>query len=186
MRLLILVFFLAPIIALGQSTEDLAQQHLRNLKNGAIFIRLPTSQNKIKAYLDAGQQKKAEKTARSQQLENIKLYLAFKSAYDFSEVYFFYNLSSKAIQSGNFKGHLLNENLEPDPEINYAGPYYIAEFDVIQTTGLSALVIKDSNFNLLQKPFPYYAKLYNFFPLIKKNNLQVVIDLNKGLHSNLK
>jgi hypothetical protein len=186
MRLLSIFLCFVPLLVLGQSSKEVSVEHLQNLKNGALLVRLPTAQNKIKSLLDIGLEKQANKVAREQQLENIKVFLAFKSAYDFSKVYFFYNLSSESIQNGNFKGHLLNENLEPDPNVDYSGPYYIAEFDVIQTTGLSALVIKDKNFNLLQKPFPYYAKQFDVFPLFRRSKLDVVKTLNKGLHQSFK
>jgi hypothetical protein len=186
MKLSLSFFLLIPVMIFAQPSQNEVQEQLQYLKNGALFVRIPTAQNKIKALLDAGRETEATKVARSQQLENLKVYLAFKSAYDFSPVYFFYNLSSEAIKKGEFKGHLLNENLEPDSEIDYSGNYYVAEFDVIQTTGLSALVVKDRNFNLLQKPFPYYAKTFDLLPFVRRSRLEVVKALNKGLYNALK
>jgi hypothetical protein len=181
----LLILLLIPSLAFSQ-TKEIAQEHLQNLKNGALFVRLPTSQYKIKALLDRGKNKQANQVARKQHLENMGLHTAFRGAYNYSKVYFFYNLSSEAIMRGDFKGHLLNERLEPDPEIDYMGDYYIAEFDVIETTGLSALVIKNKNFERMEKPFPYYSKKYGILPVVQRNRVDIVKDLNKSLHKNYK
>jgi hypothetical protein len=180
---LISLLLLPPFHATAQSSKEMAAEHLKNLEKGALLVRLPTEQYKLQALIDAGKQAEAKKAARRLKVNNRAVYTAFKGGYNYSKVYFFYSLSSDDIKNRNFRGNLLNEQLEPDPNIVPAEEhFYIAEFTVIEPIGLSALAIMDLTLNYIEKPFPYYVKEYDIIPIFKRNRLSTVRMLNNNLH----
>jgi hypothetical protein len=180
---LILITLLCPTLLYSQTSKEKSSEHLKNLQSGALLVRLPTAQYKLQALVDAGKTAEAKKTVRRLNIDNKAIYIAFNGGYDFSKVYFFYNLSSEDIRQRNFHGRLLNENLEPDPNIlPQEENFYVAEFTVIEPIGLSALVIMDLDFNYIEKPFPYYVKEYDILPIFRRNRLSTVRMLNSNLH----
>lgn len=175
-----------PMVSFGQNKRELAHQNVLQLKEGALLVRLYTSESKINALKKLGQEKEAEEVIRNQMLENRAIYTSFSAIYDFSKVYFFYNTSSDQILKKEFKGNLLNEKLEVDSLIDIDSEhYFIAEFDFTPSTGLYALVIKDSEFEFLKKPFPYYVKRYDVLPIARRSPFDMVHILNNKLHQKL-
>ena len=51
--------------------------------------------------------------------------------------------------------------------------------------GVDALVLRDSNFRQLKKPFPYYVRTYQGFPF-RRSESKTVQKMNKNLHDYLK
>lgn len=183
MRKSIFIFLFIPLITLGQTRKEVASQNIQNLKNGALIVRLKTAENKINALKKVGREKEAEEAAKKQYLENQEIYTAFKTIYNFSPVYFFYSSSSNNILLEKYKGNLLNEKLEVDTTINVTEQYiYISEFDNTPGTGLSALVIKNKKFELLEKPFPFYVKGYDLFPVFRRHKSDMISIMNGKLH----
>ena len=183
MKVLICLLLFLPLISLGQDKRKIADQHLCNLKNGVLLIRLYTSESKIEALKKLGRNNEAEEVIRKQELENRLIYTTFKAVYDFSPIYFFYNTSSDKIKMQEYRGNLLNEELKPDSGINISEEFiYIADVDLTPGTGIYALVIKDKNFQFLNKPFPYYIKRFNLLPIFKRTLFEMVDILNKKLN----
>jgi hypothetical protein len=183
MRFLVLIFFVFFHLSLfGQSKKAIAKQHAKNIKDGVLLVRLYTATYKTNALLERGKEDDAVRTQREQYYINREMYIAFKATYKFSPVYFFYNTDSEKVKKGEFEGILLNEKLYPDSSIKInPSHYYIAEMDNTPGTGLYALVVKDNNFEFLEKPFPYYVKRFNVFPYFRRNKVQMVKKLNKKL-----
>jgi hypothetical protein len=181
-NLVLIGFVLVHFTSFGQSKKALAKEHARNLKNGALLVRLYTATNKTNALLVRGREEDAVQTQRDQYYINREMYVAFKAAYKFSPVYFFYNTDSDKVRRGEFDGILLNERLFPDSTIKInPSYYYIAEMDNTPGTGMYALVIKNKDFEFLEKPFPYYVKRFDVFPYFRRNKVQMVKKLNKKL-----
>lgn len=183
MKGLICLLLFLPLISLAQDKRKIADQHLCNLKNGALLIRLYTSESKIEALQKLGRVKEAEEAIRKQELENRLIYTTFKAVYNFSPIYFFYNTSSDKIRMQDYRGNLLNEGLKPDSGIIISEKYiYIADLDLTPGTGLYALVVKDKDFQFLDGPFPYYIKRFNLLPVFKRTLYEMVNLLNKKLN----
>lgn len=87
-------------------------------------------------------------------------------------------------------------NIEQHPSTSKTGDYdtYDSEGNIItreayngQTNfGFGALVIKDSNFNQLLRPFPYYSRTYQDIIFIKRKYSTVVSKMNEKLREYLK
>ena len=84
-------------------------------------------------------------------------------------------------------------NIERSDEANFTG--YSIEQDTTgkkQKTsnysgdpdmGFTALIIRDASFVQLQKPFPYYVRTFEGFPLFTRKKNKAVVLLNKNLES---
>src|SRR5690606_30669494 len=108
--------------------ETLAKNHVENLKNGVLLVRLRTLESAIEKLETAGNDQMAATLKRRQDADNKRLVAAFQQHFTFCPVYFFFSSSSEAIEAGNFKGAFVNENLQPapDPEIEDMN-FYVAE-----------------------------------------------------------
>ena len=97
--------------------KRIAQRQIRELRNGALLVRLKTSRLAINAMRARGYDQLAEETQKNQRVENLSLINAFRSAYNFSEIKFFYSEDSRNVREGDFEGIFLNDSLEKDPAI---------------------------------------------------------------------
>lgn len=193
----LLMFLLCGLLiteALGQSVvqemklaREIAQQHIKSLKNGALLVRLKTRDKSLEAYRAAGAEELAKRIEQEQFEENLRTFNVFTEFFDFCPVYFFYANQTKQVLSGETKGNLLNEYLQPDSTIQLlTDTFYIAEIDVLyetlpdedeefdetlqdenihkaknrhaETTLQNVIVIKDRNLVQLKRPFPFYVR----------------------------
>ncbi|MFK7905055.1 MAG: hypothetical protein AB8B69_08020 [Chitinophagales bacterium] len=170
-----------------------AVSNIQKLQKGALLVRLKTRKKTIDAFKNSGYLKMADQVEMKQKAKNQKLMNAFRKNFSFCEVYFFYSEDSEKIMEGEYEGIFLNENLEKDARIVLKEDFILtAEVGSIvkdpvsvdasgneyaATSGMSesVLIIKDSNFEQLRRPFPYYVKAGDRF-IDKK-----VAKLNKRL-----
>jgi len=187
-------------VALTQTTptnRTIAALQIKDLKSGALVVRLKTNDRSIEAYRKSGMKELAEKLVDENRAQNQKLMDAFRSFYDFSKVYFIYAKNTSALKEGK-QNIFLNDTLGIDTSITMAEKYFlIAEYGTITTnertdeyhykgvyhtepTGTSAstnvIFISDTSLVQLREPFPFYVQTY-------LNNYNKAVDnLNKSLH----
>jgi len=167
-----------------------AIKQIKQLKDGALLVRLRTSVYKIAAMRKLGFDRLADETKKEQRAHNLKLVQAFNAYYRFSEVRFFYSDQSQQVRDRNFEGIFLNDQLEIDSNIvlrNSKNVFtaefadlerdttkYFSHYEMVQTgnfqqqrveryygdsrNSFMALVVKDDQFNQLDRPFPYYSR----------------------------
>jgi len=203
---LFILFF--PLIISAQTPEE----QIDLLKNSSLLIRLKTRDQAVQAASDAGLTEMAEEMKEEQRLENEEIVKAFIANYDFCPIYFFYSSCSKDILDRNFKGCLLDANLQPVKSIPDLDDFFIAEFDYVKKQpdsyfggytveydtsgaierrsnyyggtelGPDALVMMDSRFRQLRQPFPFYVRTYQGFFLLRRDKAKVVEILNNELN----
>ena len=98
--------------------RDRASQTLRDLRNGAVIIRLKASQKNAEAYRKAGQIEIAERIENDRKKQNEKIFWAFTEQFLFSKVLFIYASETDSFLRGK-KGLFLNEKLEHDSTIAF-------------------------------------------------------------------
>lgn len=195
MRILFLfIALLSASICAGQKppteAELKAQEHIKNLQEGILLVRLFSKSKGIEAIRAAGNEKAADELEESQRIKNLKIVKAFESKYSFSQVYFFYSHDSKHILSEQWDQiKLLNFDLNPalvNKDLANQN-FYVAEFSNINGNsegnnsglGFKALVIMDDQLKQLSSPFPYYQK--SSFLFVKKTEDSIIEDWNEKL-----
>ncbi len=112
--------------------RDRASETLRELKNGAVIVRLKRNLKSIDAYKKAGQYDIAEKIEADRVKQNEKIFWAFTENFLFCDVYFIYADDTKAFLDGNSK-LFLNEKMEYDPKIVLKDTNFIfCEFGTVE------------------------------------------------------
>jgi hypothetical protein len=179
----VLAFLIFSGTSAAQNRKETARENAQKLREGVLLVRLYTSQNKINALLAAGRDAEAERVRKEQYYKNKELYVSFKTQYSYSDVYFFLNTDSYRILNRDFDGAFVNEEFERDSSIKISPQhFYIAEMGFTPGTGLYALVVKDDQFEFLEKPFPYYIKRFRVLPVFRRYKVYMVRKLNKKLY----
>lgn len=162
------------------------------MKSSALLVRLQTKSKAIDALKERGLEARAAEIQAEQKVKNLKIAQAFKAEFDFCPVYFFYSDDSKHLLDQNWdKVSFLDSNLELDADIKFnGGTFYTAEFTAIDLRtdksegtpqlGFGGLIMKDSKFNQLEKPFPYYVRNFRSLPIRRKPS-KVVRKMNRLL-----
>ncbi|MCZ4407641.1 hypothetical protein O3Q51_02390 [Cryomorphaceae bacterium 1068] len=111
------------------SRRMVAMNQIRDLRRGALLVRLPTSQPLITALNERGATDKTQEVIRAVETENRAIVSAFKANYSFSEVYFFYSNYSEDIRNGNFSS-LMNADFDNVSFVrgDSLPDFFIAEF----------------------------------------------------------
>jgi hypothetical protein len=177
---LILLLFIGTT-AIAQKSKDKAVSNIVMLKNGALFVRLKTSELQITGLKKRGKEKEAEEIRIMQEEKNKSIIAAFKANFNFCPVYFFYSNYSIQIKDGNYKGCLMNTDMQIDSSYN-SNNYLIGEFDESSTTQLDAFFIKDKNYIQLNRPFPFLVK-QNEMLVSTRSYDKIVSILNEKLFS---
>ena len=175
------------IVALGfsnlQAQDPYLKEHIQNLKNGVLLVKLYTRNNVVDALKERGRDEEAQNIEREQKFKNLAIANAFKNQYHFSPlVYFFYSDDSKKIMNKEFEDVLMDYNLQKfssTPPMSLI--FYVAEFGNTEDMDINALVIKDHEFNELRKPFPYYVKTFEGWWIFKRTYNEVVMIWNEKL-----
>jgi hypothetical protein len=163
----------------SNESDKSAHDNIKMLKEGALLVRLKTSENRIKALTRIGDVKGAQEEKAKQFKENKAIAFGFKEKLNFCKVYFFYSTYSDKISEGKLEGVLMNSELQPDS--SYAGAnYLVAEFGQSATSNATGLIILDKKFVQLTKPFPYLAK-QDSFNASGETKSEVVDRMNKQL-----
>ena len=95
----------------------IANNQIRELRDGALLVRLKTAEPSVRAMEKRGFHAMAEATLEDQRVENLSIMKAFRAAYSFSELRFFYSSDSRKVLNGDFEGIFLNDSLERDSAI---------------------------------------------------------------------
>lgn len=186
---------------------ELARSEILKLKNGVLIVRLKTKQSSIDALMKMNLHFKAEKVRRKQELVNLEIVKSFRKYFVFCPVYFIMSDQSKAMmEKRNDEVVFLNDSLLPDSFIKFPiKDYFIAEFGTIESdrssyvkitdsteaisppnyyavsgNRIAALLIYDKEFKPIFRPFPYYTRTFETFP-IRRGRKKVVRKMNKKL-----
>ena len=158
-----------------------AADAIKQLKKGALVVRLKTNDKSIEAYRRAGKNELADKIVADRVALNQKIEDAFKYYLTFCKVYFIYAKNTDALLK-HTTGIFLNEKLQPDTSIKISEDYFlIAEYGSYtsnervddyhysgvyntepsaSTASSSSLVIMDTTLTQLQEPFPFAVPVY--------------------------
>jgi hypothetical protein len=114
--------------------KRIAGRQIRQLRDGALLVRLKTSEPTIRAMKSKGMHYEAEQTQKKQRMENIALVRAFEKFYTFSELRFFMSHDSKKVKANEFEGIFVNDSLEVDSNlfIRNKKHIFIAEYADIE------------------------------------------------------
>jgi hypothetical protein len=180
-----------------ESQEKRAANQIKELKKGILLVRLRTQENAIKSLEKANNKAGAEKIRAQQAQANKQLINAFQANFTFCPVYFFYSSETENVKNGNTNGIFLDNNLNFDANIKLPEKsFFIAEVTNVEQerpdpndlnsnnnseASFPALVMRDSLFNQLADPFPYFVKLRQSFPPRKRTEPEYVSILNKRL-----
>lgn len=151
---------------------------IKDLRNGTLIIRLPSNQRKMTALQDALEnddntkrrakwlEKELAATREETRTFNNNMYRAFRESYNFSDIRFTYDYFTPELKAGNFQGHLLNAELEPDASITLEQkPAFILSFGRTNkdySDGVEAMVVLGEQLKSPPPPFPYYQRLNDF------------------------
>lgn len=152
-----------------------AREHINQLHDGTLVIRLRSKSNNIKAMKKALASPKLSKKQRkrlTKQLntmidettkENSAIVYAVKQHYSFSEYRIVRDTSMRMLFAKKEKGYFLNEDLEiaDDLSIDFSNPVYILKYGpakVSENTRREGFIITDFERNELESPFPYLTK----------------------------
>lgn len=163
----------------AQSSRDKAVADILMLKEGALLVKLKTSENLINGFVRAGKQDEADKVKAEQEMTNKDIARAFSKHFNFCKVYFFYSGQSAAVKNGDL-GQLLNTDLEIDSTFNSVN-YLIGEFGESETTKIDGFIMEDRNLVQLESPFPFLIRA-NKSGFISRTYAEMVIALNDELH----
>lgn len=112
--------------------RDKASQTLRDLRNGAVIVRLKTNDKSVAAYRKAGRNDIADKIVESRKSQNEKLVYAFEHEFRFCKVYFIYANQTAKVLEGNYKV-FLNKYLEVDSFIVFSDTTFVfCEFGSVE------------------------------------------------------
>ncbi|MEQ8703892.1 MAG: hypothetical protein RIC19_08220 [Phaeodactylibacter sp.] len=151
---------------------------IKNLRSGTLIIRLPSNRRKITALRDALEndqnnvqrqkwlEKELQATHEQTQTFNNNMYRAFQESYDFSDIRYTYDYFTPELKAGQFTGHFLNADLEPDEGISLGKkPVFILSFGRTNkdfSDGVEAMVVLGEQLKSPPPPFPYYQRLNDF------------------------
>jgi len=198
--------YLSPDLSTSKikTRKSTAITDILTLKEGALFVRLSSSGNKIKYYTKVGNLEEAQHIKNQQDSINKLIIRAFRNNFKFCPVYFFIAENSDLIRSRKFDGVFINDSLKQDSSFKpQVEKFYTAEFGTLESgervvedgsdslpisyrengsnLGVYALRIMDSNFIQLEDPFPYYVKVYDF--MARRSYNEIVFLMNKRLFS---
>ncbi|MCK9498729.1 MAG: hypothetical protein GX793_02175 [Bacteroidales bacterium] len=95
------------------NSQIIAKQQINDLHSGALLVRLKTGKNSIDALLKSGKTELAKKKQEQIDQENHRIIQAFKSQFNFCQVYFFYSDDSKFVKENNLdEVCFIDENLQ--------------------------------------------------------------------------
>ncbi len=165
--MLLLAFFLMTSCKTARLQKNTATEHIEQLKNGILLVRLRTQQSKVEALKEVQKAGLAETIQKEQEAQNQRIIIAFDQFFNFCPVFFFYAKDSKLIGDRNFEGIIFNANKEVVAVSALENKlFYIADFGNIEEPGvvtqLQGLSVRDSSFQQLQSPFPYAVSINSF------------------------
>ncbi|HLP19130.1 MAG TPA: hypothetical protein VK174_02450 [Chitinophagales bacterium] len=114
--------------------RDQASITLRNLKQGAVIVRLKTSPKSVVAYRQAGRNDIADRIEADRYKQNQRMYDAFARNFFFCPVYFIYAHETQAFLDGK-KYLFLNRDLVRDSTIafTYGDNFVFCEYGSVES-----------------------------------------------------
>ncbi|MEZ5040749.1 MAG: hypothetical protein R2828_12670 [Saprospiraceae bacterium] len=202
----ITLFFIGGSSITAQNAETKAKAMLQQLKNGALIIRIPSNQNKIKALTELTNKAEAtvvereraasllESTQNETAAESVIIQATFANFFKFTQCYFMYDKDTDQLSKGEKQGYFLDEQLQYSSTVTLDVDHFfvldIGYTDPANSARSYALIIKDQGFKELTAPFPYAQRINTTGLIIDqlsgKNNFQkyfkkAVIKLDKRL-----
>ncbi len=139
--LIMMILLLAPVSLSAQdlsftrnmTLEQLMEEKIRKLKNGALLVRLQTKEQSIDALRKAGNEEQARQVEAKQIAYNKEVIAAFRKEFTFCPVYFFPSQYSDTLRSGAVNSVVfVNDSLVPDPSIRVLQTDFLtAEFGTL-------------------------------------------------------
>ncbi|MDI9341093.1 MAG: hypothetical protein QM534_11040 [Sediminibacterium sp.] len=163
--------------------KNVAKWQIKELKDGAIIVRLQTNKLAIEKLRKAGNEEGAVKKENETIALNKLYYRAFTNHFRFCKLYFIYTTSTDSLLKGVRKGIFLDSNLVTNDSIKLDVAYYLlADKDVVYNSSIgfvseeqapkvreagtptkqAFIVLKNKYGHQLKNPFPYFV-LYNSF-----------------------
>ncbi len=196
--LLFLLFHSHFTLAQNDSMYNMNEKHTAysivcSLRTGALMVCLKTRAKTIEQLEQAGNFELAKQIRQKQLDENKFIMNCFREKFDFCPVYFFYNTSKDSVQQGRIQNILLDSNLVVNQSIQFSGNFFlIAEEGDIEITNQlddnnmpatnpkvtytirsGGIRVMNSQFQLLESPFPYftdYGRFKDFGKAVTKLN----------------
>lgn len=156
--------------------KRIAARQIRDLRDGALLVRLKTSMPTVNAMRSKGWENEAKQVEKQQRLENIALIQAFHRFYSFSEVRFFMSYNSKKILEREFEGVFVNDSLEEDSSIILRNQknIFIAEYaDLEPDTAVFFSHyewVQTADFSMVQVPRFYNSGVNSFMALVIRDD----------------
>lgn len=166
--------------------KERAKNHIIQLKESAIIVVLNTGNNQINAYIKANNTERADKIKKENRQKQLELIQVFNRNFTFCKVYFIFNSDLQKAKAGNLNDVLLNDSLEHDIklQIQYSSFYFCRigdiYFDTFSST-MDGLVLYDSSYSMLKKPFPYYLRRHYSLTFVHRDDDELVFDYNNQL-----
>lgn len=190
-----LVFVSFAFILTGLQAQMTPEKAIKDLKKGVLIVRLKSDFKKIEAMKQRNMTVLMNQTVEKRDTDNRLWMEAFEKHYEFSEILFSYDTLGRTALKNGSTNCFLNSDFETDPSLSlddrpFLMLYWGSKGD---NSGLSpdGLVFRDSDFQVLKKPFPNFVKISNFNSnfnkLIKTSNAKrvnmerVVKKINKRL-----
>lgn len=156
----------------SERRTTMAEQAIKDLKNGVLVVRLKTGDKKLEALRRVAKspnvsnsdkarfQQKVKDHQEKVRLENEWLVSSLKKNYSFSEMLFMLDTSAHELKMGKQNGVFLDENLQPNPNISLSNKPYLVLYhgQTISRVKSSSegLVILDAGLQELVDPFPFF------------------------------
>ncbi|MCW3078344.1 MAG: hypothetical protein JWO32_2953 [Bacteroidetes bacterium] len=163
--------------------DVVAAWQIKQLREGALVVRLKTNQKVIDGLRAQGKNELALDKEKEQYVINANTMQAFRDKFKFCKVYFMYSNNSDTLLRGTRKGVFLDSNLKVDPAIVMNEKFYLlAEEDyrynssigfvpedsakkIVETgnnTQEEGIIIKNKYGHQLKGPFPYSVEEANY------------------------
>ncbi len=123
-----------PGVNRRKQTKIIMQEQIKQLKNGALLVRLQNGENAIAALNKIGKNKRANKQNEKRMIYNEGIISAFKNNFTFCPTYFFYSNYSSSVMSKRINEIIfLNDSLQADTSIKMNSKLFLtAEFGIIE------------------------------------------------------
>jgi hypothetical protein len=154
-----------------------AKKAVEDLHDGALIIRLPTEYKKLKELekmMEDAEGKKSKLKYLTRRRNSIlrqrdsltnTLIDLFSRNYHFSSIYFLPDTAADAFMNGKREGIFWNTSHESDPGIRMTEESFvisrIGRTEVSSSTGIMAIIFQDSEALDLERPFPYYIRMFS-------------------------
>lgn len=157
------IFRINPDLGKNPVIKEKPKAEYISLKDMVLLVRVPSRWQEINFYRNKGNETEANRIRTENRNEVLEIIYAFEKSYQFGQVLFFYDSSSKAVLNGSLAGIFIDKNtLEPDTSLKpISNNLFIGEFGSAYSEDFNhstsyGFVMYDSKFNQLKSPFPYF------------------------------